>query len=254
MIRVGLCDDDPRELQQVYALLDEYGRASPADQLSISVYESPDMLIREVSARSFCDLYILDVQMPRMSGIALGQYIRERNDACLIIYQTVTTDYAFEAYSVSAFQYLLKPLSRERLFPVLDKAVLQLSRREEEGMVVKTAGGVSYVAYRAINYIEHRNRTMLFHMVTGQSITSLCLRESIDKTLAGLLADGRFLRPHKSYVVNMDHIRQYEGDVVVLESGDVLPVAKGKAVSAKKEYLDYLTRKVRTATGLTAGG
>lgn len=251
---MGLCDDDPRELQQVYALLNEYGRTSPADQLSISVYEDPDMLIRDITARSFCDLYILDVQMPRMSGIALGQYIRERDDACLIIYQTVTTDYAFEAYSVSAFQYLLKPLSREKLFPVLDKAVFQLSSRKEEGMVVKTAGGVSYVPYHTINYIEQRNRSMEFHLVTGHSVTSLCLRESIDKTLAGLLEDGRFLRPHKSYVVNMDRIRQYEGDAMVLESGDVLPIAKSRAAMAKKEYLDYLARKVRGAAGLTAGG
>ena len=135
MLRIAVCDDEEKQLEQVSALLETYLEAHPDRQGQVETFQSGSALLERVKELRGFDLYILDILMPSLSGIEIGRRLRALADEGEIIYLTNSNDFAADSYDVRAFFYLLKPVEKSKLFQVLDKAVERRNWRQSSAVV-----------------------------------------------------------------------------------------------------------------------
>ena len=139
MLRFAVCDDNEKELKQALALLEDYLLSRPGLAGRAEAFSSCAALLERVHTAGGFDLYLLDILMPGQNGIETGRRLRALGDGGEIVYLTNSNDFAADSYEVGAFFYLLKPVSRERLFEVLDRAVQRQRERQGSAVVVSTA-------------------------------------------------------------------------------------------------------------------
>ncbi len=117
------------------------------------------------------DLLLLDVQMPGLNGIEAAREIRQKNEQIKIVFLTSSPEYAVESYSVQATNYLLKPATKDRLFPILDQ-IFDLLRKPEAALTVQNRGSVFRLPYGKIEYMEVISKTIYFHLADGSIKTN----------------------------------------------------------------------------------
>lgn len=128
--RAAICDDSAADCKYIRKLISEWAQER---NITVNAEEFPSaesFLFRYAENKTF-DLLLLDIEMDGMDGVTLAKRIRRENEAVQIIFITGYSDYIAEGYEVAALHYLMKPVNREKLFSVLDRALEK--RRQEEG-------------------------------------------------------------------------------------------------------------------------
>ena len=169
------------------------------------------------------DLIFLDVQMPDITGIELMHLTK--NDNIKVILTTAYAQYAINGYEHDIIDYLLKPITYERFILAVNKAKARLHSSsqqhiEQDFLFIKTEYRLQKVALNSIMYLEALGDYIAFH-TTGGKILSL---ERM-KNRSELLPQKNFLRIHKSYIINIDHISFIERGRVVINN-EYLPVGE----------------------------
>ena len=213
MINIAICDDEPLWLESAEKLLNEYSEHT-GTPVKVHTFLSAYDLIEYVDDNEDFDLYILDVVMPEKTGIQVGTWLREADKRGLIIYLTTSKDFALDAYSVQPFHYLIKPVEREKLFAVLDKAAAILTERVNKAICIKSKGGSLRIMFDDIVYVEYIDRCSNFHLKNGNIITATQQRTSFADSMQPLLSDERFFRCGASFVLNLYYISAVDKDAV----------------------------------------
>lgn len=246
-MKVIICDDNVRDLQTIEGLLIQYKLQHSDRAFELEKFSDPSRLYQEITEGRAADLYILDMLMPKRTGIDLGKKIRNCGHKSIIIYLTSSDDYALDAYGVHAIRYLLKPIREEKFFEALDYGLSLFGKKDDTGAVylVKTKEGLAKAPYSKIEYIENVNRRLEVHLVGGSTLKSIFIRRSFEREIEGLAAERNFLQIHKSFLVNLNHVKQLGMGVMIMESGRQLPVSKAKAAMVKREYLLFVSGEYR---------
>lgn len=241
MIQIAICDDDSVGLSRSETLILEYAEGD-AGRFHTALFKTPESLLEAVHTRGPFDIYLLDIIMPGINGVELGDRLREMDAEGTIIYLTATEDYALQAYNVFPLQYLLKPVDRAALFNTLDRAIRLIDARrqqDEKFFSVKTTEGVVSLPFHTICGAELNGHTIVLHLSGGRTVKSSSIRVSFDEVIAPLLADARFIRPHKSYVLNLHAIRRLTPQAVEMAEGQIVPVSRRYAAEVKQRYVAF---------------
>ncbi len=241
---ITICDDSIKDLLHTEKLLLKYKSLHPDRNFELEKFSDPSRLYQQISAGKLTDIYILDMLMPRRTGIDIGNLIRTSGCESVIIYITSSEDYALDAYSVRAVRYLLKPVDENRLFEALDYSLSYTKLRVDSLCLIKTKGGLLQRPYSKIEYVENAGRKLEMHMLDGEVLKSLFIRKSFEAETKEIAAQRNFLQIHKSFLVNLDHVKQLTPDSVIMESGKRLPVSRAKAANVKREYLLYVSKNI----------
>lgn len=239
MFKIAICDDDIEERERGAALVEEYIRERPSLTASLTRFENGRALLDAADQGKEYDLYLLDVIMPDLNGIEVGKALREKGQIGAIVYLTTSPDYAVESYQANAFFYLLKPVEREELFEVLDRAAEMIRKRSAEAVVLRIAKGVRTVPLDDILYAEREDRIIHYHLTNGEVITSRPIRGSFRDASAPLLRDCRFCLCGVSYVLNLYHVKAIEQSEAVLDCGTRVPLSRAALMEVKRAWMDY---------------
>ena len=180
---------------------------------------------KEGIATSDIDLIFLDIEMPILSGFDLLDDLTVKPQ---IIFVTGKTKYAFKAFDYDAIDYLRKPISKERFLNAVHKAVTNYKLKNEDGfdeedfIFVKSNLKKRKVFLNELRYIEALEDYV--KMVTEHD--SLVVLSTM-KAFEALLPKDRFLRIHKSYIVNLDKVIRYNSKVIELEKEE-LPLSRNR--------------------------
>ena len=117
-MRIAACDDDVSFLQELSVLLNQYGEENCCN-MEYKIYTNPLELVNQIEKGVHYDVILLDVFMPGINGIQCAKDIRTFDSLVKIIFLTSSAEFAVESYSVKAYQYLLKPIQKEKLFLTL---------------------------------------------------------------------------------------------------------------------------------------
>ncbi|MCI8386374.1 MAG: response regulator transcription factor [Acutalibacter sp.] len=151
MYRVAVCDDEGEQAEALQAAVAAWSRARGIP-CNAQAFPSGESLWFAWQGGAF-DILLLDVEMGKTSGIELDKSLRAAGSRAEIVFITSHFEFAGEGYEVDALHYLLKPVSREKLFQVLDKAAARLS--QEPPSLVITSGGERVKLYAPdILYVE----------------------------------------------------------------------------------------------------
>lgn len=239
MFKMALCDDDAAQRATVSKQLEAYALQRPDLAVKLSVFSSAEELLAAEARGELFDLYLLDVVMPGMTGIELGLRLREQGRTGVIVYLTVSPEYALDSYETRAFYYLLKPVEPERLCWVLDNAVASVIRRRDACITVKTKDGLQLVRLDHIQYVELTGRTACYHLCDQERVDSVTMRSSFHAEMAPLLENNGFFACGASFVVNFYYVTAVEKRHVVLENGDRVPLSRGQVTQVRQQWNDY---------------
>lgn len=238
-MKVVICDDCIRDLQNVEKLLETYMNAGI--RLEVESYADACILYERISRGELADIYVLDMIMSEKTGIDIGSLLREVGSKSVIIYLTSSDDFALEAYGVHAARYLLKPVSEKDFFEALDFAVSHIKVNTDILFPVKTKMGTVSVPYSRIEYIENYSRMLNVFLIDKEIVRSIFIRKSFDEEIREIAGDKNFLRVHKSFLINMNHIKKLEQGNILMESGRRIPVSKTRTADVKREYLLFIS-------------
>ena len=236
-MHIAICDDIPNEANATAKLLATYQQENPGVTLTPHVFYSSAQLLE---SQQHFDMYLLDIIMPGTDGIALAEQIRQQDKDVPLIFLTMSTSYALDAFRVYASQYILKPVTREALFAVLNK-IIKPNNKPDSSLTVSAAGRIISLPLHSIVAAEHAKRVLNFHLENGDKIESKYIRTSFETAVEKLLKDIRFLWVHQSYVINMTHVQELRNRAFLMKNGMEISIPRAKYSVIKNAYLKYLS-------------
>ena len=191
-----------------------------------------EVLLQRDAAGARYELYLIELGTgAKPEGLAAAAELRRRGRRAPLAFVARTPTHAYSAYRVDAMQYLQLPVTQQELSALLDRAT-----EPEYGpaMTVNTAQGLRVLAYACIEYLECTHHVVHFHLTSGEDVASLSLRVPFSAVADPLLADGRFLQPHRSYVVNLKCVSLLAPGELRMESGVRIPVPRGREAAVRE--------------------
>ena len=238
MLRIAVCDDNELQREMLLETLDTYLEQRGLT-ISPEAFSDGNALLACVRESGPFDLYILDLIMPGMNGMEVASTLRMLHDDGIIIFLTSTVDYALASYDVNAFHYLLKPLDSQKLYSVLDRALDQLDKAEEQAILVRTREGETRILLKDLQYVDLNNRALHYHLLRGGDVDGLVIRVSFREAVAPILRDKRFVLCGLSMVVNLTCIDQMDCDSVLMNDGTLLYPSKNACTALRREWTAY---------------
>ena len=229
MIEIAVCDDETVIREQIQ----QFVRKKVPDS-HIETYAAGEELL---AANKIFDLVFLDIQMEGINGMDAARALRAKKAETILIFITGLKEYVFEAFDVSAFHYLLKPLEEKKLDGVLERALKELNRRktqEKKQLLIQTRSRHYNLDQSTIFYLESRGKKVEIHTL-GETIEVYASISRLEEQLG-----NSFYRCHRGYLVNLAHITEYRTDRIRLSNGDDVYLAKERYLSFVKTYMRYL--------------
>jgi len=214
-MKIAICDDESRCLNDAIAAAEEYVKKVDKS-IAFDAFSHPEDLLDACQKQGGYDIYILDVIMPDMNGIQLGEKIRELGLDGKIIYLTSSEEYSLDAFRVKAFDYLIKPLQKEAFFKAVDEAAEQIAQKKEKFLLVKSKERSIKLSYDSIVYAELTKRAVHYYLTKGRTVEGVTLRVPFTEACAELLADKRFYLCRQSMLLNLDYVTEVENEAVIL--------------------------------------
>lgn len=202
-------------------------------ELQAETFASAEELLEEIengAALKYCFLIL----RAKMDGIELGKKLRERSYQTLIIYVSGYDQYMRQLFEAEPFRFLSKPLKQEELENVLDKAFERISRFHRELFTIRFGKNVVNLLCRDIVYLESNKRKVIVHTVRGEYEYYHKLDEAEEELLA-ISAD--FVRIHKAYLVNMEHVEAFQYEKLALRDGTILSISEAHRANVLQPLL-----------------
>ena len=222
-IRCIVVDDEHFALR----LIADYVRNMPGMEVVLETTSALEA--RSALEAGGVDVVFLDIQMPELTGLELARIVKDH--PVQVVFTTAYSDYALEGFDYDATDYLLKPVTFGRFVMAANKVKRRMVTTGEDfpGFIfIKTEYRLQKVHLNTIHYIQGLGDYIILHTTSGK-IISLERMKHIEQTLS---ARG-FLRIHKSYIINMDHVDRLEkGRIVIAEI--YLPVGETYKTEVKK--------------------
>ncbi len=230
MLNIAICDDEALHCQrlkdQIGTLLSGWDRT-----FQISCYGNALQLLASPLDQ---DLLFLDIRMPGLDGMSLARRLRTKGFNGILVFVTVLTEYMSDAFEVDAADYLCKPIDKARLERTLDRSLKRLEERPEPSLFIRTASWCRSIRLSQIYYCEVINRKIYLHTKEGV-FDHYGRMKDLEQQLG-----GHFIKCHRSFLINPEHLSSYAGGQVTLTDGSKVPVSRKYHQLLMDQMLRYM--------------
>lgn len=232
---IYICEDIKGHVEKILdicsQLENEYSLAVTVFQSAGKLLECLHMLREEQVV--FPDLILLDIELPGMDGITLGKEIRQMDKDVYLVFLTSYAEYALKGYTVNAFRYLLKPLSREEMRDLLID--IYKERAMQKNILLKTMDGEIILPLQELIYISAEDKCTILYTRSRHYVSDKSLKNFEEQ-----LKVSGFFRIHRKYLVNLYHHKGIQMGSVLLSSGYSLPIAKKRMPEYRQKLFHFL--------------
>lgn len=236
-MRITICDDNPVELTNLKKWIENYSQTHPNDISNILCFNSSMQMWFEIQENDIADIYILDIDMPKMNGFELAGKIRETHSPSIIIFLTSHTELAYKGYQYQAFRYVRKINMEEELTEALDSCIKSLQQNRKV-IALKHYSGYRQLLYEEIMYVHSSGRQLKIYTKSLGIITENSGLSEFFKRLN----DVRFEYIDRSCFLNVDYIAGIEKNEITLTNGQTL--------SASRRQLPAIRTAISRAWGI----
>lgn len=243
MIRIAICDDEQFYREKIQSLLKQYFKKQNPDY-TIHLYLSGEEFLSQRENIVKYDIVFMDISMKELDGIQTALQMRTFHSDTHLVFVTAFIDYVLEGYKVNAVRYIMKD-TLDTAIPECMDAILQKMRMEQ--VTFSFMDGEATLYTDNILYVESQRHKSFFHYmkqntaksdVAESGIVTYQIYEKLD-LIEQKLSDYGFLRIHKSYLVNMKHIRKLSNYTAFLDIGEELPVPRLKYQAVRELFVTY---------------
>ena len=235
-MKIAICDDDAAFLENISVLLETWAKTKGIS-LTVYPFQSGDSMLLTLQ-KECMDLIFLDVIMPLINGIEIAKELRRNNQITPIIFLSLSKEFAVDSYDVKAFHYLLKPVTAERLFAVLND-FLKTFEKNQEIFIAQTAEGFCKINLTDVIYLEAQNKEVKVCLSNGSSIK---IRELFSKCEETFSVHKGFYKCHRSYIINLNCITQFTKTQLTTNAQNVIPISRNNYADFKTTYLEHMFR------------
>ena len=228
--KVAICDDCSADISYLSSMVENWAKGRGI-LVRIETFPSAEAFLFLYEEKKDYDLLLLDIEMGDMDGVAMAKRIRRENEAVSIVFITGYSDYIAEGYEVAALHYLVKPVQKEKLFAVLDRA-REKSLRNERTLLLETAAETVRLPLYEIRYLEVWRNYVTVHGKRDYQVKRP-LRE-MEKEL-----DESFLRIGRSCILNLACVRRVTKTEVTLDDATVLSLPRGMYEPLNRAIISY---------------
>ena len=234
MIRCIVIDDEPLALKQI----ESYIKKTPFLE-NVATLESA-LFASDVLKNEQIDLMFVDINMPDLNGM---DFVKTLVNPPKVIFTTAYAEYALDGFKVDAIDYLLKPICFTDFLKSANKAKAWFEthltgnvqvRNDEEFLFIKSDYRIIRINFKEINYIEAMNEYVKIHLSGSKPIMSLISMKLLEQQLPS----GRFMRIHRSFIVNLSKITIIERNRIVFDGKTYIPVSD----QYKEKFQDYVNK------------
>jgi len=230
-MKIAICDDEAVFCEQLKHYLKHYYKSL---DVSIETFSSGEIFLETYKLDSLAyELIFMDIEMKQLDGIEVARVIREYNRDVILIFLTSHVEYAMDGYEVDAFRFLGKPVSEKKLVEALHD--VQRERERNRRLLIKEADKEFMLRHKDIVSIEAQNvmihiKTMDHSYVIRKKL--LHMEEEVEGTV--------FYKPHRSYLINLGFVTNYNNKGITMENGDVIPLSRNKLAELKRALMLYV--------------
>jgi two-component system LytT family response regulator len=234
MITCIAIDDEPHALRQMV----DYINKTPFLELS-EKFENPLLALTYLQENTV-DLMFVDINMPDLNGM---DFVKSLNNPPKIIFTTAYSEFAIEGFKVNAVDYLLKPIGyndflkaalkvKERLIVNVDKD--DDIKSNDNFLFIKSEYKILRIEFSDIKYIESMQEYLRLHLENQQPVMTLMSM----KKLESFLPSSKFMRVHRSYIVNLSKITRIERNRIVFDNKVYIPISE----QYKEQFQEFLKK------------
>lgn len=231
---IAVCDDEKSYVDNIRQHLEFYSKDRNIN-LEIHTFCSSAALL---NSNIKFNIAVLDVEMPGASGIEIGKILRSKNPHIVLLYITAYKKYLDEALNLNAARFFEKPLDSQRFYSGLDNAIRRIDDstikfflKDQKTIFQINADDIIYVE---IEQLGHRRTNVITTNGTYVSSNKITFWE--EKLISTV-----FVKPHKSYIVNMNYITKYERDTLELAKTYTVPISRNYQVAFHKRFIRFMS-------------
>lgn len=231
-MKIAIVDDEKREQEIIAKYIGEWAETKK-ELVEFFYFDSSESFLFSWEDIKDYELLVLDIEMGEISGLELAKKIRLEDKRIPIIFVTGYDEYMQYGYDVSALQYLIKPVNKERLFQALSK----LSEKEEtvKSLIVNSENEVRRIQINNVLYVEAAGHGSIMHTVDEV----IRLKESFGDIEKQVHPLGEAVKCHRAYLVNLRFVSAIRNSNLILDNGENLPISRSQMKNVQREFLRY---------------
>lgn len=234
MIRIAVCDDEAYFRSQISELCHKFYQEDDR----ITEFSEGESLLAAAKKESF-DIIFLDIEMEHLNGIDLKNMLEQQNPDSYIIFVTAYPEFVMNAFGKNVCGFLEKPVSSDRLFPLLEK-IQNYASQNRILTILDSVDGMIQIAEKKIVYLQAEH---VYSRLILESKETILVRKTL-KDWESILNPSSFYRIHKSYIVNFEHVAKI-GSAVILTDHTQLPIGRTKLPQVRQLYHEFLRKNAR---------
>lgn len=231
MLKIGICDDSIESIARLEKLIKTYCLKKGIDYKA-AIFTSADTLLQYNLYD--IDILFLDVEMGDYNGIEVAEEIRKRNQELLLVYVSAYIEFAPAGYNVKAFAYILKNDLDKSFEITMDDIISNIGFRNEL-YSFKCDDYIVSIPLQNISYIESFDKNIEIHTKDWKK-EIYTTKAQLNEVILELHPKG-FLQIHRSYIVNMQHIKKIKNYSITMSNDKTLPVSQRRWKEILSRYM-----------------
>lgn len=246
-MKIVIFDDNQEDLDALNQMITSWSNDKVYTDLIIRSFTESAYLDFILPDLYYWDVFFLDIMTSKAhdAGFKIAEKIHRENPSATIIFTTASLEFAESAFEISAFRYMLKPVSKEKLLPVLNHLYQSSAGSSERSAVFSGYDRKRILDFDKILYFQAltANHMANVYLTTGEkyeiSLALTSFSGLLEKTL-----NNDFVRCHQSYIINMNHITYYSAQQVTLRNNVHIPISRHYKKSFTEAVIEHFKRTV----------
>ena len=232
MVSVAICDDEKRVLSDISVKIKAVFESEGCQPEMFSTDDPFELL--EYIRRNSVNAVFLDIDMPKLSGMDIAQFLTDNDMKTFLIFVTSHDSLVYESFRYHPFSFIRKGYFNEEIGTVVRSVIDQLKKKTDY-FTFKTSEGFFRVLFSEILYFESESNYLNLHCLKG----NYKFRSTISSIETELSTKG-FLRTHKGFLVNQQHIYALRGDEIELSNKEHIPIGRTNKENIKNAVMRYM--------------
>ena len=201
-------------------------------EISLHMFSSGEELL---SYNGQIDILFLDIQMKGMDGMETARKLRADKFRGFLVFITVLKEMVFQSFEVQAYDYLVKPVDKKQFEKTMERLYASMQNASEDSLLVQKGYEGRIIPKDEIVFCEIIDRKIYLNLASGEVVDYYERIENLETKL-----DNRFYRCHRSYLINLKHLKGYKNGTACMDNGKEIPVSRLRSKEFSSVVLQYM--------------